>query len=141
MNGHNARLQRRGLTVLAAAALAACGPLLAGCTTARQIVLPVSGINSRVYIVDCSGASLTWSHCYRKAGEICPLGYATLENSYKHGDRVVAGDTLQLLGNSAQHRRMLIDCRAPGKAGQPPAQSDAEHPGDAGGHGSQRIQR
>lgn len=131
----------RPWAALLVAVLAICSVLLAACTTSRQIVLPVSGINSRVFVIDCSGASLTWSHCYRKAGETCPLGYAILENSYKHGDRVVAGDTLQLIGNSAQRRRMLIDCRAPGKAGRPPAQSDDPHPRGVDTSGSPRFQR
>lgn len=106
------------------ATLVVCGLPLAACTTTKEIVLPVSGINSRVYIVDCSGASLTWSHCYRKAGETCPLGYKVLDNSYKHGDGIVAGDVLQLAGNNALHRRMVIDCRAPGKADASAAPGD-----------------
>lgn len=107
-----------------------CGLLLTACSTAKQVVLPVSGINSQVSIIDCSGASLTWSHCYRKAGQTCPLGYKILENSYKHGDRVVTGDVLQLAGNSAQHRRLLIDCKAPGQPDASAAPSDSAHPAD-----------
>lgn len=130
MNGYHARLQRRALAVLAAFALVACCLLATACSTAKQVVLPVSGINSKVSIIDCSGASLTWSHCFRKAGETCPLGYTILENSYKHGDRIVAGDVLQLAGNSAQHRRMLIDCKAPGKPDASAVPSDSAHPAD-----------
>lgn len=125
--------------ILLGVLLVACSLLPAACTTTREIVLPVSGINSRAYVIDCSGASLTWSHCYRKAGETCPLGYAILENSYKHGDRIVAGDVLQLAGNSAMHRRMVVDCRLPGEA--PPAQSDNAHPGDAEANGPPVLQR
>lgn len=127
---HDARARRRPLVVLAVAALVTCSLLLAACTTSRPIVLPVSGIDSRVYVIDCSGASLTWSHCYRKAGQTCPLGYKILDNSRKHGDRVVAGDVLQLAGNSAQHRRLLIDCKAPGKPDASAMPSDSANPAD-----------
>lgn len=130
MNSLTARLQRQALAVLATAALVAGCLLASACSTSKQIVLPVSGIDSHVSIIDCSGASLTWSHCYRKAGETCPLGYKILENSYKHGDRVVTGDVLQLAGNSAQHRRMLIDCKAPGKPDSSAVPSDSAIPAD-----------
>lgn len=66
------------------------------------------------YIVACSGANLSWSHCYRKAGRVCPHGYAIVQKPYKRDERIAAGDFLQLLGDSGNHRRMLIMCRIAG---------------------------
>lgn len=110
------------------AVLALWGLLLAGCTTARPTV-PNDTV-PRVYVVDCSGASLSWSHCYQKAGRVCPHGYKVTQKPYKHGSgRVVGGDFLQLLGNSAQHRRMLITCRDPALDAPDPAQILSGHAG------------
>lgn len=72
------------------------------------------------YIVACSGANLSWSHCYRKAGRVCPHGYAIVQKPYKRDERIAAGDALQLLGASGNHRRMLIACRIAGDAREDP---------------------
>lgn len=109
------------------AMLALWGLLLAGCTTAKPVVRDAV---PRVYVVDCSGASLSWSHCYQKAGRVCPQGYKVTQKPYKHGGgRVVGGDFLQLLGNSAQHRKMLITCRDPATDAPDPAQILSGHAG------------
>ena len=109
------------------AVLALWGLLLAGCTTAKPVVRDAV---PRVYVVDCSGASLSWSHCYQKAGRVCPQGYKVTQKPYKHGGgRVVGGDFLQLLGNSAQHRKMLITCRDPATDAPDPAQILSGHAG------------
>jgi hypothetical protein len=95
---------------LAAAALL---PLFAGCTTTRpvKLLLEQPGI-----AVDCSGATLTWSHCYRKAGKICPYGYSVFKQTSKGGGHVAGGDFLTLVGDKAQHRRLLIQCYPRGGA-------------------------
>lgn len=103
-----------------ALALAALQALLAGCTTTRPVKLL---LDQPGLAVDCSGATLTWSHCYRKAGEICPHGYSVFRQTNKGGGRVVGGDFLTLVGDKAQHRRLLIQCYPPG--GAPAAALDA----------------
>jgi hypothetical protein len=122
------RRTRRATALLLSLVLAACCVLPAACTTAKPIV-PNDTV-PRVYVVDCSGASLSWSHCYQKAGRVCPQGYKVTQKPYKHGGgRVVGGDFLQLLGNSAQHRRMLITCRDSATDAPDPAQILSGHAG------------
>lgn len=94
---------------LAGVALASCGLLLSACTTTRAVVLPM---NPHAWVIDCSGANLSWSHCYSEAGHVCPTGYKVTQKPWKHDEHVVAGDLLQFVGDSADHRRMLIECRA-----------------------------
>lgn len=106
----NARWWRWTRCVSVGASLAAGSVLLAGCTTAKPVVV---SNHPHAFAIDCSGASLTWSHCYQKAGKACPEGYIVAQKPYKHGERITAGDVLQLFGNSAAHRRMLIECRDP----------------------------
>lgn len=98
-------------------ALAAAGLALGGCATARPAERAAGEFG---YVIDCSGASLSWSHCYRKAGETCPRGYAVVAKPYKHNERIVGGDFYQLVGAGANHRRMLIRCRnEPGETVKP----------------------
>lgn len=99
----------------------------AGCTTTRPVKLL---LDQPGLAVDCSGATLTWSHCFRKAGEICPHGYGIFKRTGKGGGRVVGGDFLTLVGDQAQHRRLLIQCYPPG--GAPDAKAPGERPSDAG---------
>lgn len=116
---------------MCAAALAACmAAVLGGCTTAKPVIV---SNHPHAFAIDCSGASLTWSHCYQKAGKACPEGYTVTQKPYKHNERIAAGDFLQLLGNSAAHRRMLIECRdghgystAPASIPETPTPSDAD---------------
>ena len=84
------------------------GALLASCTTSKQVVLP-SGQSG--YTVDCSGSNLSWSHCYRKAGEACGHGYVTVAKADNHGGKPVPGDLYGLVGGSVSDRSLLIHCR------------------------------
>ncbi|HEX7325273.1 MAG TPA: hypothetical protein VF292_07955 [Rhodanobacteraceae bacterium] len=104
----------RTTDILLAVALTLLCTLPAACTTAKPVLVPAR--TGRAFAIDCSGANLTWAHCYRKAGEACPLGYKVTQKPYRHGEGVVPGDFLQLIGDGADHRRMLIMCR---KAPQP----------------------
>lgn len=110
--------------VLAGAALAAAVLMVPGCATTRVKPLPDG---QHGLVVDCSGASLTWSHCYRKAGEVCPLGYTIDKASRTGGGRLALGDVFVLVGAKPVHRRLLIDCKEgavpvlPGMAGPPSA--------------------
>lgn len=106
-NAHRWRFAR---CIGAGACLAIGSALVAGCTTAKPVVV---SNHPHAFAIDCSGASLTWSHCYQKAGKACPKGYIVAQKPYKHDERITAGDVLQLFGNSAAHRRMLIECRDP----------------------------
>lgn len=109
---------------LLALSIAALPTLLAGCTTSRpvKLLLEQPGL-----AVDCSGATLTWSHCYRKAGEICPHGYSVFKQTRKGSGRVVGGDFLTVVGDQAQHRRLLIQCYPPGGAPPPDASARSAH--------------
>lgn len=107
---HIADVWRCGRCIVLGACVVSGGVLLAGCTTAKPVVV---SNHPHAFAIDCSGASLTWSHCYQKAGKACPEGYIVAQKPYKHGERITAGDVLQLFGNSAAHRRMLIECRDP----------------------------
>lgn len=84
------------------------GALLASCTTWKPVVLPNGDAG---YTVDCSGSNLTWSHCYRKAGEACKHGYATVVKADNHGGKPVPGDLYGLVGGSVADRSLLIQCR------------------------------
>lgn len=100
------------------AGLAACSILAAACSTTHAVMLPQT---PHAFVISCSGANLSWSHCYRKAGQACPHGYSVVQKPYKHDERIAAGDALQLLGDSGNHRRMLIACRP---ASAPPTGGD-----------------
>lgn len=100
------RVCRLGLGVTLGVAL--CGALGA-CTTRKGVVLP-SG--QQGYTVDCSGTNLSWSHCYHKAGKVCPKGYTVVVKSDNHGDRAGVGNLFGLMGGSVVDRTMLIRCGA-----------------------------
>lgn len=124
LGGHGVHL------VLGAAlglAMATLPTLLAGCTTTRPVKLL---LDQPGLAVDCSGATLTWSHCYRKAGEICPHGYSIFRQTSKGDGHVVGGDFLTIVGDKADHRRLLIQCYPPGGA---PAATSAAHGSTASG--------
>ncbi|TAN08258.1 MAG: hypothetical protein EPN38_03690 [Rhodanobacteraceae bacterium] len=129
MTGRSARspqvrrhLQRLVLGVF----IALCAGLGASCTTVKPVQ---AASHPRTYVVDCSGASLSWSHCYLKAGRACPHGYTVKQKPYQHGERITAGDFLQLLGNSGSHRRMLIECKEPASDAPDPAAILSGHAG------------
>lgn len=107
---HGAAVALGALAALAATALPA---LLGGCTTTRPVKLL---LDQPGLAVDCSGASLSWMHCYRKAGEVCPYGYSIFKRTTKGGNHVVGGDFLTVVGDKPQHRRLLIQCYPPGGA-------------------------
>ncbi len=102
-----------GAGALLGLVVAALPAMLAGCTTTRPVTLL---LDQPGLAVDCSGATLTWSHCYRKAGEDCPHGYSIFKQTGKGGSHVVGGDFLTMVGDQAQHRRLLIQCYPPGGA-------------------------
>lgn len=105
-------------------ALTLAGLALGACATSRPAERAAGEFG---HVIDCSGANLSWSHCYRKAGETCTRGYAVIAKPYKRNQRIVAGDFYQLVGAGSNHRRMLIECRnEPGETVTPapvPAQS------------------
>lgn len=112
--------------VLAAGAISAALLVLPGCTTTRPQKLPGGGAG---LIVDCSGASLTWTHCFREAGEKCPHGYEIVKRGSKGGGgRLVSGDFLQVFGNKADHRKLLIRCKAADSADAPATADGAPSP-------------
>ena len=81
--------------------------LLVGCATASKIYLP-SG--EQGYSVTCSGAALTWGHCFEKAGELCGAkGYTVITRSDEQGS-VVGGGQYGVYGGSTINRNMLIRC-------------------------------
>lgn len=97
--------------VLCGFALGIAGLALAACTTVRPASLPQA---QHGYIVDCTGANLTWSHCYRKASVLCPRGYAIAQKSENDGGHIVAGDLYDLVGAKVRHRRLKIQCKGEG---------------------------
>lgn len=81
---------------------------LASCASTRPAKLPGG---QHGLVVDCSGPSLSWTHCFQKAGQACPRGYDIAKRSEKGGGRIVSGDLFDLLGDKVQHRRLLIQCK------------------------------
>lgn len=58
--------------------LLATAALLAGCATVTPE--PFKGPNGRdAYAMQCSGGGRTLTECYRKAAELCPVGYAVVD--------------------------------------------------------------
>lgn len=102
------RMRRASALVLGCAWVA--GSLaLSGCATWKP-TKPVAG-QPPSYAIDCSGPSLSWAHCFQKAGRACPHGYAIATRSEHGGGHVVSGDFFDLVGDKVQHRRMLIRCK------------------------------
>ena len=100
---------RHALGLLTGAAFVLAVLLVSGCATTRVKALPNGQPG---LLVDCSGDSLSWSHCYQKAGEVCPHGYAIIKRTDKHHGRFVAGDLFYLVGARPRHRELLIRCKA-----------------------------
>lgn len=100
-------VRRRARVLVYGAVLAAAGLGLSSCATWKPQRL---NNGQPGYRVDCSGPSLTWSHCYQKAGRACPHGYTIVEKSGKSRGHVVTGDLFNLAGDDVTHRRLLIHC-------------------------------
>jgi hypothetical protein len=49
--------------------------LLGGCAMSDEMVLPDG---TKGHKISCDGAFLSMGNCYKKAGEMCPKGYAIL---------------------------------------------------------------
>lgn len=99
----------KGVGVVAfACVLVLLGAALASCATWKPAKLPGGQAG---YTVDCSGPSLSWAHCFQRAGRACPHGYAIAKRSERGGSRIVSGDLFDLVGDKVQHRRMLIACK------------------------------
>ncbi|HEU4856880.1 MAG TPA: hypothetical protein VFS86_06215 [Rhodanobacteraceae bacterium] len=94
--------------VLAGCVLALAGAALASCATWKPAKLPGGQAG---YTIDCSGPSLSWAHCFQRAGRACPHGYTIAKRSERGGSRIVSGDLFDLVGDKVQHRRMLIGCK------------------------------
>lgn len=98
------------------------GLALSGCATWKP-TKPVAG-QPQGYAIDCSGPSLSWAHCFQKAGRACPHGYDIGKRSEHGGGHIVSGDFFDLVGDKVQHRRMEIRCKdgaaAPVTAGPEP---------------------
>lgn len=119
---HRTRALRPVAWALVGAIAAIWLAAIAGCTTTRAHALPggAAGV-----AIDCSGATLTWTHCFRQAGASCPQGYDIVQRSGKGGGHIVGGDLFQLVGDAADHRRLLIRCH--------PASSPTATHGDPAG--------
>lgn len=65
----------------------------AACTTDQMIQRPDG---SREFIVAC-GAAVGWNVCHRRAAELCPTGYDTIQQ-----------------GNDGNRKELVIACPAPG---------------------------
>lgn len=102
-------LARRTCASLLGGAWVAGSLALAGCATWKP-AKPVAG-QPQGYAIDCSGPSLSWAHCFQKAGRACPHGYAIAKRSERGGGHVVSGDFFDLVGDKVQHRRMEIRCK------------------------------
>lgn len=109
------------------------GLAVAGCATCKPTRV-VAG-QQPGYAIDCSGPSLSWAHCFQKAGRACPHGYAIGKRSEKGGGHIVSGDFFDLVGDKVQHRRMQIRCKdAATAAAQPAASEPPVPPPDGKGH-------
>jgi hypothetical protein len=76
-------------------------PLLVimSCTTAKEITMP-SG--AKGYAVNCGGTANTWSSCYVKASESCPMGYNVLD---KNEERI------RIVDSPGINRTLMISCK------------------------------
>ncbi len=63
---------KRGCTALAVLSLAAC---------AIEPVQIVGPSGKAAYTMRCSGSGKTLEACYKKAGELCPNGYAIVDRA------------------------------------------------------------
>ena len=72
---------------------------ISSCTSSQQLVLP-SG--QKGFTVSCGGTANSWSSCYKKAGEICPIGYNILD---QNSERVV------ILNAPGINRTLIISCK------------------------------
>ena len=78
--------------------------LLAACSVSpRQFIGPNGGT---AYSMRCSGGGRSLDDCYRKAGEICPSGYAIIDRSSSVFGVPTASGTI--IGT---HHSLVIECR------------------------------
>jgi len=52
--------------------------LLIACATVTQET--VGANNKKVYGIDCSGKAVSINTCYKKAAQLCPMGYTLVSN-------------------------------------------------------------
>ena len=80
------------------------GLLLAGCSVSPKQFVGPNGVTA--YSMRCSGLGRSLYACYRKAGEICPSGYANIDRS----SSVFSAPTTSgiLIGT---HQSLAIECR------------------------------
>ena len=81
---------------------------LGACASSKELVLP-SG--EKGFAVNCgSYEGNSWSACYEKAGEVCPLGYDILEKIESEDKELIATRTqIQTIDND--QRSLLISCK------------------------------
>lgn len=83
--------------------------LLAGCATSSKTYLPDG---SEGFSINCDGSALSWSQCYKKAGDLCGAqGYKVLAGG-NEGNAIVGGNQYGFAGGMIVTRSMLVKCGA-----------------------------
>jgi hypothetical protein len=81
--------------------------LLSGCAT----VTPIQTSDGTQYLIQCNGAGVPWSACFRKANEQCAEGYDLLAQNTEHGP--YAGAVTGGVGglSAPRFKSLRIKCR------------------------------
>lgn len=92
------------LIVLALIALSAC---------TKHAAIP-SRDGRQAYLVECRGAALSWTDCYKKAAELCPAGYDVTEKDSGHeaqGNLAFSQGTGGMHNELGMDRSLSVSCR------------------------------
>jgi hypothetical protein len=85
--------------------------VLTGCATATTINGPDG---QQAQLIECNGAMLTISSCFKKANDVCPAGYALLQNSESQGSPVTTFGAYGLYSASPTYRQIIVRCNSGG---------------------------
>jgi hypothetical protein len=67
---------------------------IVGCATSTQIKTP-EGVQ---HLIECDGTAVPWSTCYKKAAQVCPSGFETLEKNTSATPTAVATEQVASIG-------------------------------------------
>jgi hypothetical protein len=83
--------------------------LVISCAVSKPIRTPDG---DEGYMINCSGAALTWGECFEKAGQLCgEAGYEILDRSGEGGGSMISGNQFGLYGGRVVDRSMVIRCK------------------------------
>ena len=83
--------------------------VICSCAVSKPIRTPDG---AEGFMINCSGAALTWGECFEKAGQVCgEVGYEIIERSGDSGGSVISGNQFGLYGGRIVTRTMLIRCK------------------------------